>query len=246
MKRVLVLLAACAKPQPPRLEHHAPPPQDETFLLDAPLFSADDTNLVLWKLTRHDSTATLTLGPGHSGIGTFVETDGSIHVEVPLPDRSLTMDCRRGATRVHVAGAQPQERGDHPVCKTPRVWAPADMLDVAVLTCTVHDEQLLTQVTMAASPGLQAIVDDCCDDEDRCERRWEIRLRRTREELAACEDCPCFDELVHQLDGCEARDVAQLIVDARASRIETPITEHTRICHDYASKLAAAGRSCLP
>lgn len=243
MKLALVLLVACAKPQPPRIEHHAPPPQDETFVADAPLVAAAGTNRMLWKLTRHDTVATLSLA-GQPAVGKFLETDGAIHVEVPTPTGEFTMDCHRGATRVHVASAQPQDRGEPAVCTTPRVWTPADTVEVAVLSCSVHDEQLVTQVTMAAPPGLQTSVDDCCDDSDHCEQRLEFRLLRTREELAVCDDCPCFEELIHRFADCKAPDVAQLILDSQAARIETPAAQHTGICRDYAGKLAAAARGC--
>ena len=173
-----MLVAACSKPPPPRLEHHAAAPTDETFVLDAPLFSSDATEAVVWTLERHGGAASLALGDEAIAHGTFDEHENAIHVEVASSAGPTTLDCRRSFARVHAAGAEPQARGEHAVCTTPRAWQPADLASVAVLACTVHREALVTQVTMAAPPGLQAIVDDCCDDEDRCERRWEIRIRR--------------------------------------------------------------------
>ena len=177
MRAALLLLAACAHAPPPRIEHHAPPPTDETFILDAPVFSSDPTEQVLWTLERRDGYAALTLGDEPVARGTFVEHDDEIHIEVASMQGPTTLDCRRRAAQVHIAGASPIERGEHPVCSKPRAWRPPDTTSVAVLACTVHREELVTQVTMAAPPGLQAVVDDCCDDDDRCERRWEIRRR---------------------------------------------------------------------
>ena len=58
-----------------------------------------------------------------------------------------------------------------------RAWRPPAMVTVAALGCVVERDELKTQITMAPPPGLQAVVDDCCDDRDNCERRWDIRLR---------------------------------------------------------------------
>jgi hypothetical protein len=48
----LVVLAGCHAPAQPKLEHHAPVTTDEQFLLDAPLFSSDPSEHVLWILER--------------------------------------------------------------------------------------------------------------------------------------------------------------------------------------------------
>ncbi|HSN26813.1 MAG TPA: hypothetical protein VLT45_11020, partial [Kofleriaceae bacterium] len=80
---------------------------------------------------------------------------------------------------VHVAGALPQPRGEHPVCSVPRAWQPADLVRVAALGCLLQRDDLKTEITLAPPPGLQAVVDDCCDDNDNCQRRWEIQLRRS-------------------------------------------------------------------
>lgn len=176
-RAALLLVGACSHPQAARIEHHAAPATDETFVLDAPLFSSDPNEHVVWTLVRHGTTATFTLGDEPPAVGTFDEHGDAIHVEVATADGPTTLDCHRAAAEVHAAGAAPQERGDHPVCSIPRTWQPAATLRIPVLACTVHREQLVTQVTLAAPPGLQAVVDDCCDDDDRCERRWEIRRR---------------------------------------------------------------------
>jgi hypothetical protein len=175
----LVVLAACHAPAQPNIEHHAHTTTDELFVLDAPLFSTDATEHVMWTLERHGHYATLTLGDDPIYRGMFEEDAGAIHVEATGATGPLTLACKRAATLVHAAGAQPHERGDHPVCSTPRTWQPPDLLTVTALACTVHRESLITQVVMAPPPGLQAVVDDCCDDQDRCERRWELRARTT-------------------------------------------------------------------
>jgi hypothetical protein len=171
-----VLLAACTRPQPPRIEHHAAPQTDETFVLDAPLFSSDPTDEVLWTLERHGHAATLTIA-GEAATGTFDETGGKITIEVAGAQGAITLDCERRAAQVHVAAAAPEARGEHAVCSVKRAWHPADVVTVATLACLVHRDELRTQITMAPPPGLQAVVDDCCDDADNCERRWDIRLR---------------------------------------------------------------------
>ena len=114
---------------------------------------------------------------GPDARGTFEDHGGKIHMELAGEAGAETLDCHRDARTVHVAAATPLPRGDHPVCSKPLVWQPPETAHVAVLVCRVQRDELVTVVTMAAPPGLQAVLDDCCDDRDRCERRWDLRLR---------------------------------------------------------------------
>ena len=168
MRWVWLALTACATKPPPVMEHHAAPPAKETFVLDAPLFTTHDIEPVVWTLSRDGENAHLTLGDR--------EYTGTAHGD-QLDLGAVTMDCRRTEVRAHVAGAEPVPRAAHTDCSVPRAWQPPQLVPTPALTCTVHRDQLTTEVTMAAPPGLQGVVDDCCDDQDRCERRWEIRRR---------------------------------------------------------------------
>ena len=167
------MLAACGSAPPPVVEHHAAAPSTETFVLDAPLFDTTDITPVVWTLERDGASAHLVLGD-REYTGSVREARGLLELELG----AVTMACKRTAVRAHVAGSEPVPRGAHPACGVPRSWQPAELVATAAITCTVRRERLTTEVTMAPPPGLQAIVDDCCDDDDRCERRWEIRRRR--------------------------------------------------------------------
>jgi hypothetical protein len=172
VKLALVALTACATVAPPAIEHHAVIPSRETWIVDAPLFKTNDVSSVMWLLERNGRAARLLVGAQ--------EFRGTVEYFGDQMDFNLgnaVLICKRTTVRVHVAGAEPQPRGEHPICSTPRVWQPADLVATPALACEVQRYELVTEVTMAASPGLQAVVDDCCDDEDRCERRWEIRRR---------------------------------------------------------------------
>ena len=161
-------LMGCAAKPPPAIEHRAATAASETFVLDAPLFTTDDAAPVMWTLHRDGDHAHLALGDRE-----YTGTARGDHIDLG----AVTMDCHRTEVRAHVAGAEPALRAPHTPCGVPRAWQPPDLVATTALTCTVRREDLTTQVTMAAPPGLQAVVDDCCDDQDRCERRWEIRRR---------------------------------------------------------------------
>ncbi|HSN26913.1 MAG TPA: hypothetical protein VLT45_11520, partial [Kofleriaceae bacterium] len=137
MRVALLLVAACAKPSPPRLEHHAAPMTDETFVLEAPLFFGAAADPVLWTLERHGHAVTLTLGD-ETFTGTFEETGGRIAIEVTGAQRTVTLACERRGAQVHVAGAVPEQRGEHPVCSAPRAWQPSDLVRIAALGCLVQ------------------------------------------------------------------------------------------------------------
>jgi hypothetical protein len=171
MRLALVALAACAAKPAPVLEHHAANPARETFVLDAPLFTTHSIESVVWTLTREGDNAQLLIGE-REYIGT-VRGHDAFHAELG----EVTMDCRHIEIHAHVAGAEPTPRPPHVACSVPREWQPPELVATPALTCIVRRDHLRTEVTMAAPPGLQAVVDDCCDDEDRCERRWEIRRR---------------------------------------------------------------------
>ncbi len=172
MRWALVLLAACATRPPPSLEHHAGRQTAETYVLDAPLFTTTDLTSVIWTLERDGDNAHLVLGD-REYTGTARGRD-AFHAELG----AVTMDCHRTEVRVHAATAEPEARAPHTACSVPRAWQPAELVPTTALACTVRRDRLTTEVTLAPAPGLQAVVDDCCDDEDRCERRWEIRRRR--------------------------------------------------------------------
>lgn len=231
---VLAASGACAAKPPPAIENRAAPPTAETFVLDAPLFTTDDTAPVVWTLHRDGAHADLVLGDRHyTGTATGGE---AFRGELG----AVTMDCHRGEVRAHVPGAEPAARAPHTPCGVPRTWHPMDTVTTRALTCTVHRDQLTTEVTMAASPGLQAVVDDCCDDQDRCERRWEIRQRYATTDLLHCQNCPCFDELVRRAAACKLPDDVRNSLDLAAgaaypNKFEGDHDDPQQRCRDVAA-----------
>jgi hypothetical protein len=239
VKRALVLLAACASPpQQPKIEHHARPPTDEVFMVDAPLFFGDAPDTTMWTLERHGHYASLDIASGASAHGTFDEHSGKIHMELAGEAGAQTLDCHRDARLVHVAAATAVPRGDHPFCSKPVAWQPADMERVAVLVCSVQRDELVTEVTMAAPPGLQAVLDDCCDDRHNCERRWDLRRRFAAADLLTCDDCPCYDALIAEVARCTLPEETRSEIDtATAALAENKLDGD----HTSARELCRAG-----